>query len=114
MTTKPKHTTTRKRHGSAGRLNARIAEQQRLERELRDALNELPTVGTKPDAVRLRQYVVVVFTVRHGNCGLPKRWEYATKSTAWPSEAEHQAKQEARKAGLTIHAHIETTMEMRP
>jgi len=112
MTTKPKHTTTRLRHGAANRLNHRLSEQARLEKELRDALNGIPSLGNDKQ-VRLREYTVVTFTVRKDNSGLPRRWEYVAKPGTWESVAEHDARIAARKQGLVIHAHLETTKELR-
>lgn len=117
MTTKSKHGTHSKRHGAGNRLSNRIAQQQRLERELRDALQELdgkrlasfPTVG-KP---RLRTYTVVLFSVRKDNEGTVRRWEYLAPATTWDSEAEHLARLEAKKQGLVIHAHLDTFKETR-
>lgn len=38
MTHKPRHTTTKKRHGAPERLSKRLAEQRRLDLELRETL----------------------------------------------------------------------------
>lgn len=119
MTTKPKHTTTRLRHGATNRLNHRLSEQDRLTKELRDALNGLdavhiPSLGIAaalPTAPKER--LVVVFTVRKDNSGLPRRWEFVAPPGTWESVAEHEARLAARKQGLVIHAHIDTRTELR-
>lgn len=130
MTTKPKHTTTRVRHGASNRLNHRLSEQDRLTKELRDALNGLDAVhipskaqsaylgisqglvaGGSPTSHKER--LVVVFTVREGNSGLPRRWEFVAPPGTWTCTAEHDARIAARKQGLVIHAHIDTRTELR-
>lgn len=112
MTTKPTHTTVRNRHSVDGRRAVEADRRKQLERELADALNELdraklPKVGN--GAV----YLVVTLTVRRGHEGLPRRWEFTAPRGCWKSEAEHLARLAARKAGLTVHAHIDTEERVR-
>lgn len=116
MTTKSRHGTHSRRHGAGNRLSNRLAEQQRLERELRDALVSLdiPTVGNRREGKpRLRLMTVVLLSVRAGGTGRVKRWEYAAPATMWQAEVEHLARLEAHKQGLVIHAHLETFQEHR-
>jgi hypothetical protein len=111
MTTKPRHTTTKRRHSVDGRRATDIARRAQLERELSDALTELANKDQHIPKVGMCRKVrlVVILTVRHINGGgLPHRWEFTAPAGTWKTEAEHLARLAARKAGLTVHAHIDT------
>ena len=111
MTTKPTHTTVRRRHSVDARRALDKAKRDQLERELADALNSLDTPAGKAGLPKVGNgavYLVVTLTVRHGHEGLPHRWEFTAPRGCWKSEAEHLARIAARKAGLTVHAHIDT------
>lgn len=113
MTTKPTHTTVRRRHGVDGRRSNDLAKRAQLERDLADALAQLDKPKRSVRVAEPRLFTVVILTVREKSGGLPKRWEYWAPSGAWTCEAEHLARMAAREAGFIVHAHIDTVREER-
>lgn len=110
MTTKPTHTTVRRRHSVDARRALDKAKREQLERELADALASLDTPAGKAGLPKVgKPRIVVTLTVRLLNeGGLPRRFEWTAPPGTWPVEAVHLAKIAARKAGLVVHAHIDT------
>lgn len=112
MTTKPKHTTCRRRHGVHTRVDRQKQLEREFDRELRRQLNELePTVSVPTVGKTERFGPVVVYTVRSTDGGLPFRYEYKSKPGTWRTVAEADAVKSIRQQGLLVHAHIETREE---
>lgn len=113
MTTKPHHTTTKRRHSAADNHATRQQQLRQLERDLR---NELAGLYDGPDnySAPLRPVPfkpVVRWSVRRPDGGLPFLFEYRGARGCWRSVLEADAKKAIIKAGLVPHAHLETQME---
>lgn len=108
MTTKPRHITTKKRHGVHHRVDKQHQLEREFDRELRRQLAALEPVAAQFPTVGKEDGPVVVFTVRSPDGGLPFRYEYKAKKGTWASAAEFDARKAIKRDGLLVHAHIET------
>lgn len=90
-----------------------MVDHKKLTRELRrqlQALEPVPEQG-RPEKVRptlSRRQIIVAWSVRRPDGGLPFRFEYKASASVWREEAEHRAKLEIKRAGLIPHVHLET------
>lgn len=86
-----------------------------ISRELAKRLRSLEdsVEVAKPKEIPEGERLVVTWTVRRLDGGLPFRWEYVAPKGVWKAEAEHLAKKAMRKAKLVPHAHIETSIQLR-
>lgn len=112
MTTKPRQTTSKRRHSAASAHAKKQLEYAALERELRRELNAMHREGapqSEPRPESFRPYVV--WSVRHPDGGLPFRFEWKGAKGMWRSVMESEAVKAIRRAGLVPHAHIETVLE---
>lgn len=82
---------------------------KQIERALGAALRQVaPADCIAPRKPITDRSVVVIFSVRRKDGGVPFRWNYTAKPGTWATTAKHEARQAMRRAGLVEHAWIDT------
>lgn len=110
MTTKPRHTTSKRRHGASLRLEKRNEQAAQVDRAIAAHYGSPLEDKFLPDEAkqRINDRFIVRWSVRRNDGGVPFIFEHKAKPGTWQLVAEHEAKLAIKHAGLIAWAHIET------